>query len=289
MADQYIGRFAPSPTGPLHMGSLVSALGSWADARHHGGRWLVRIEDIDPERESPEAITQILASLEAHHLFADEDITFQRNNSDHYDAALAQLRQQQKLYACTCTRKSLRALNQSYYPGICRDRQHPEADRALRVVVDDQALCFTDLLRGTLKENVTTTVGDFIVRRRGPFYAYQLAVVVDDARQNITHVVRGSDLLDNTARQIVLQQRLHYSTPAYLHLPLALGDDGSKLSKQTGALPLDNTLALQNLQAAWRLLGQQNPATLPTCCGGFLDHCRRSWNREFIPCPPNSA
>ncbi len=283
MTNQYIGRFAPSPTGPLHAGSLVSALGSWADAKRHGGKWLIRIEDIDPQRETPEAATRIITSLEAHHLFADENITYQHDNSHHYDKALNELRAQNKLYACTCTRKSLRALHQSNYPGTCRNLRHTEEDRSLRVLIDAADISFKDITHGDVTENVSQSVGDFIVRRRGPFYAYQLAVVVDDARQNITHVVRGSDLLDNTARQIVLQRLLHYPQPEYLHLPLAIGNDGRKLSKQTGAQPLDDNDAVSNLRAAWRLLGQIDPPEYISSCKQFLAHCKDSWDRELIP------
>ena len=281
--ESYIGRFAPSPTGPLHLGSLVSALGSWADAKHHKGIWLVRIEDIDPQRETPEACRSIIESLQSHHLFADGDISFQHNHSSRYDEALNHLRLQNKLYACTCTRKSLRALNQSNYPGTCRALKYPEDDRALRVVTDDQDIVFEDLVHGSIAENLSTSVGDFIVRRRGPFYAYQLAVVADDAAQGITHVVRGSDLLDNTARQIALQRLLGYASPQYLHLPLATHDDGRKLSKQTGAAGLDNSNALDNLRAAWRHLGQTPPQRALNTCEEFLEHCRASWSRALIP------
>ncbi len=283
MSTDYIGRFAPSPTGPLHTGSLVSALGSWADARHHNGKWLVRIEDIDPQRESPEATTQIIESLLAHGLHADENITYQHDNSQYYDEALDLLRQQQKLYACTCTRKSLRALDQTNYPGTCRNQQHAEADLALRVLIEDATIAFKDLVLGQVTENVCQSVGDFIVRRRGPLYAYQLAVVVDDARQNITHVVRGSDLLDNTARQIALQRLLHCPQPDYLHLPLAVDDDGRKLSKQTGAQALDNSNALNNLREAWSLLGQKTPPESLVTCQQFLEHCKSHWCRDLIP------
>lgn len=282
----YIGRFAPSPTGPLHLGSLVSALGSFADAKHHGGKWLVRIEDIDPLRESPEAVKSIIESLHAHQLLADESITYQHNNSSCYDEALESLRQQQKLYACTCTRKSLRALNQTAYPGTCRTLNHHEEDRALRVMIEDRTISFEDLVFNRVSENVSKTVGDFIVRRRGPFYAYQLAVVVDDARQQVTHVVRGADLLDNTARQIALQTLLNYPTPAYLHLPLALAKDGRKLSKQTGAQALDNSDALNNLRAAWSLLGQTEPPQGIETCKQLLSHCSAHWDRSRIPHTP---
>lgn len=279
----YIGRFAPSPTGPLHLGSLVSALGSWADAKHHNGKWLVRIEDIDPQRESPEATEQIVASLDAHDLHSDEEITFQHNNASHYDQALDSLRNAQRLYACTCTRKSLRALNQSNYPGTCRSATHTEDDRALRVLLDSETINFEDLVCGHFSENVSQSTGDFIVRRRGPFYAYQLAVVVDDSHQRITHVVRGADLLDNTARQIALQRLLGFTTPAYLHLPLALQTDGRKLSKQTGAEALNDEDPLNNLRSAWKLLGQI-PATNPvSSCSALLEQYSTLWDRNRIP------
>lgn len=282
-STDYIGRFAPSPTGPLHLGSLVSALGSYADAKHHGGKWLVRIEDIDPQRESPEAAQWIIESLQAHQLLADERITYQHNNASRYDQALELLRQQQKLYACTCTRKSLRALNQTIYPGTCRTLKHDEESRALRVMVEDRTISFKDLVYREVSENVQKTVGDFIVRRRGPFYAYQLAVVVDDAGQHVTHVVRGADLLDNTARQIALQRLLNYPTPAYLHLPLALAEDGRKLSKQTGAQALDNSNALNNLRDAWSLLGQILPPQGIESCRELLAYCSAHWDRTRIP------
>lgn len=279
----YVGRFAPSPTGPLHLGSLISALGSWADAKHHNGQWLVRIEDIDPQRETPQAATQIIDSLKAHQLCADKEITFQHQHSQRYDNALENLRQHKRLYACTCTRKSLRALNQTNYPGTCRLMKHAEEDLALRVTVEDKNIVFEDLLQGRLSENVSRTIGDFIVRRRGPFYAYQLAVVVDDATQGITHVVRGADLLDNTARQIVLQQHLDFTRPQYLHLPLATHKDGRKLSKQTGATALNNNIPVSNLRAAWSHLGQIPAPESINTCQEFLAHCRAQWNRESIP------
>ncbi len=279
----YTGRFAPSPTGPLHLGSLVSALGSWADAKHHNGKWIVRVEDIDPARESPEATQQILASLKAHHLHWDDDVTYQHSHSDRYDRALDSLRHQNRLYACTCTRKNLRTLERSDYPGICRSLQHEELDRALRLLVDPETIEFSDLVCGAFSENVAETVGDFIIRRRGPLYAYQLAVVVDDAKQSISHVVRGADLLDNTARQIVLQRQLGLPTPVYLHLPLTLDAQGRKLSKQTGAKALDNHRTADNLRLAWTLLGQTPPPKSANTCETILDHCQNAWNRKTIP------
>lgn len=280
--QRYIGRFAPSPSGPLHMGSLVTALGSWVDAKHHKGEWLLRIEDIDPQRESVEACEQIIENLVAHELQWDGDITYQSMRSSIYESALAKLKDKNQLYACTCTRKQLRQLNITNYPGTCRKAKHDFEDRALRVMVDSKTISFKDIVSGEQTESVQDTVGDFIVRRRGPLYAYQLAVVCDDAAQNISHVVRGADLLDNTARQIVLQHHLGFSTPEYLHLPVALDAQGLKLSKQTGAPPLDNNSASDNLKAAWRLLGQNPaPAGLETC-NALLRHYTAHWDRALI-------
>lgn len=286
---RYIGRFAPSPTGPLHAGSLVSALASWVDARHHGGQWLLRIEDIDPPREVAGASQQIIHCLEAHGLRWDGEITFQSTCADHYDHALQTLRNKQALYACQCTRKHLRTLatpDSTAYPGFCRDLNLDEAGNAVRVIISNTKVQFTDHATGPQHDNVARTTGDFIVRRRGPLYAYQLAVVVDDARHAITHVVRGADLLDNTARQIALQQLLDYSTPEYLHLPILKNNDGRKLSKQTGAKALDHSKALDNLLIAWDFLGQQpiSGSTSPTT---FLEQALAQWRRDRIPEPQN--
>ena len=286
----YIGRFAPSPTGPLHAGSLATALASWVDAKHHQGSWLLRIEDIDPDREESGATQRIIDTLDAHGLYWDIDVSYQSRQSRHYDLALAKLRTQNRLFACHCTRKHLRSVTtteQPAYPGYCRGKALPEGDRALRVKVDDGNICFTDLLVGPQTENLTQTTGDFIVRRRGPLYAYQLAVVVDDAHQSITHIVRGADLLDNTARQIALQRILDYPTPKYLHLPTVQGDDGRKLSKQTGAQALDNRAALDNLRVAWHFLGQ-NPVSARSP-QEFLQRAITQWERSRIPSPNNQG
>ncbi len=286
----YTGRFAPSPTGPLHAGSLVSALASWVDARYHKGQWLLRIEDIDPPREVAGASTEIIDCLSAHGLHWDAEIVFQSTRAQHYELALQTLRNKNALYACECTRKHLRALaadGSHAYPGYCRDKGLDEQNAALRVKIHEQEICFNDIAAGNCCDNVARTLGDFIVRRRGPWYAYQLAVVVDDALQGVTHVVRGADLLDNTARQIALQQLLSYPTPAYLHLPIVESGDGRKLSKQTGAQPLDNHNALGNLQQAWEFLGQQ---PLPECVSvaGFLEKAVSQWKRNRIPDRQNS-
>jgi glutamyl-Q tRNA(Asp) synthetase len=281
----YIGRFAPSPTGPLHLGSLVTALASWADARHHRGDWLLRIEDIDPPREVDGATPAIIEALQHHGLNWDGDITYQHAQSHRYDAALATLREAKRLYACQCTRKQLRAQAQatgsSAYPGHCAGLNLVETNRPLRLRVRDELVEYHDLHAGTQQENVAESVGDFIIRRKDNLYAYQLAVVTDDAHQHITHIVRGSDLLDNTARQIALQRALKYRRPTYLHLPLVLTDDGAKLSKQTGAPALENNCALDNLRAAWRYLGQKT-LTARTV-SEFLSAAVAAWNRAQIP------
>lgn len=285
----YIGRFAPSPTGPLHAGSLVSALASWADARHHNGQWLLRIEDIDPPREVAGASQEIIQCLDAHGLRWDGEVTFQSSCSAFYDQALQTLRNKCALYACQCTRKHLRSLatpNSTAYPGFCREQNLNEEGNTLRVAINNTNVQFIDHSAGPQHENVTDTTGDFIVRRRGPLYAYQLAVVVDDARQQVTHVVRGADLLNNTARQIALQQLLDYPSPEYLHLPLLNSSDGRKLSKQTGAQALDTSTTLDNLLIAWEFLGQLpiSGCTSPT---SFLKQALAQWQRGRIPKPQN--
>lgn len=268
------------------MGSLVTALASWVDARQHGGEWLLRIEDIDPPREEAGATQQIISALQAHGLSWDGDISYQSERSAHYDAALDQLRQGQQLYACQCTRKQLRAVAAktgiAAYPGTCSALNLAERNLPLRVRICSDATAFTDLNAGTLHENVAEKIGDFIVRRRDFLYAYQLAVVVDDALQNITHVVRGADLLDNSPRQIVLQQLLGYPTPHYLHLPLVNNADGNKLSKQTGAAALDNHTPLANLQSAWSYLGQ-SAVSASSKVSEFLSAAVNVWQRDKIP------
>lgn len=283
----YIGRFAPSPTGPLHLGSLVAALASWVDARANSGLWLLRIEDIDPDREQHGASELIVKSLDVHGLSWDKPITYQSERSAAYDLALDQLRRDQRLYACICTRRQLREFASSRsnrsYPGFCRDQQLPEGDSALRVTVPcGQQTCFEDANYGEVCEVVSETTGDFIVRRRGPFYAYQLAVVVDDAAHGVTHVVRGADLLDNTARQIVLQQALGLPQPEYLHLPLVTSGT-QKLSKQSGADALDDDSPLKNLTHAWACLNQAAPTEAnKQSVSAFLSFAVSNWKRNRI-------
>ena len=232
----YIGRFAPSPTGPLHMGSLVAALISYLDAKANGGVWLLRIEDLDPPREDPNAPDQIIDVLSRLQLTWDGDVLFQSDRLEAYAEALAQLQQQGDVFPCTCTRK---AVGQQY-KGTCRNKRFEDVpqDYAIRVRVPEKPVEFVDLHQGKQHWDLNDSPGDFIIKRKDGLFAYQLAVVVDDYFQQITHVVRGIDLLDSTPRQIHLQQQLGYPTPAYLHFPVLTDSNGEKLSKQTFAAPV---------------------------------------------------
>ena len=288
MGVQYRGRFAPSPTGPLHAGSLVAALASWLDARAHRGQWLVRIEDVDTPRCVPRADQSILAQLAAVGLYPDEAPLYQSQRSAAYQDALNQLVTQGLAFACSCTRQdiaqALAASGQArprhgelVYPGTCRHGLDGRSARAWRFLTENsqqkmllpqpirglsaidsianQVLHWTDRCLGTQSQNVSQAVGDFVLKRADGLWAYQLAVVVDDAAQGITHVVRGQDLLDNTARQIMLQQALGLARPQYLHTPLVLGAQGDKLSKQNGASAVDTTHPVIALQQAGQVLG----------------------------------
>jgi glutamyl-Q tRNA(Asp) synthetase len=253
MTEVYKGRFAPSPTGLLHPGSLVAALASWLDARTHGGQWLVRIEDVDTPRCVPGADLTILQQLTSCGLVPDGPVLWQSQRGDAYAAALQNLVNQGWAYPCGCSRKEIDSAqavarhSAAVYPGTCREGLQGKPARAWRLNVQavQTALGLPAITRwqdrrlGPQQQNVCEEVGDFVLRRADGLWAYQLAVVVDDAAQGITHVVRGEDLADNTARQIVLQAALGLTTPHYLHTPLVLGANGEKLSKQNGALALD--------------------------------------------------
>ncbi len=263
----YRGRFAPSPTGPLHFGSLVAALGSYLDARRHQGEWLVRIEDLDKPREMPGAADAILRTLEAFGLYWDEEPVYQSRRSEAYEAALEQLRYSGQTYPCSCSRKQIILRCPSGPEGAVYDRHcrlngidvtQPQAQRLL---VADRPVKFTDLILGEIEHKLSEQVGDFILKRRDGLYAYQLAVVVDDAWQDISHVVRGGDLLLSTPRQRLLQQHLKLPELNYAHLPLALDENGKKLSKQYNALPVDPEQPMPALYAALKHLGQALPAS----------------------------
>jgi len=259
-APDYRGRFAPSPTGPLHFGSLIAAVGSYLQAKHHNGVWLLRFEDLDVARNQAGAVDSILRCLEAHGLYWDESPLYQSQRLALYQQALQQLEQQQLLFYCTCSRKQLRQAqtHAGIYPGTCRQRKQAPRGRqySIRIHVPEQTICFVDAIMGEQTQSLADEVGDFVLYRADRVFAYQLAVVVDDHAQAISEVVRGADLLDNTARQIYLQQQLHYPQPRYCHLPLVRNANGEKLSKQTGAVALDNRDALTNLARAMVFLGQ---------------------------------
>ncbi|WP_417349526.1 tRNA glutamyl-Q(34) synthetase GluQRS [Ferrimonas sp.] len=257
----YIGRFAPSPSGPLHFGSLVAALGSWLRARSQKGQWLLRMEDIDPPREMAGAADDILRTLERFALTWDGEVLYQSQRHQAYDAALTWLQQQGLAYYCNCPRKRIKALG-GVYDGHCRGRDLDGRDCAIRLVNNRGVSSFEDGLLGTIVTDCEFAEEDFIIHRRDGLYAYQLAVVVDDAFQGITEVVRGNDLLETTVRQQTLQQALGLPIPAYLHLPLAVWSDGNKLSKQNHAPPIGETAPELALSRALAFLGLTPPPDL---------------------------
>jgi glutamyl-Q tRNA(Asp) synthetase len=296
----YRGRFAPSPTGPLHAGSLVAALASWLDARANSGAWLVRMEDVDAPRCVPDADRLILDQLAACGLVSNEPVVWQLQRGDRYQAALDRLIAGAQAYPCACSRKDIEeALNEqgltrerhraAVYPGTCRPERGGLQGRAAPAwrfsMPPDPMVCWSDARLGPRAQNVSLEVGDFVLKRADGLWAYQLAVVVDDAAQGISHVVRGEDLADNTARQILLQRALGLPTPQYRHMPLVLGANGEKLSKQNGAeaLKLDDPLAALN-QAA-RVLGLP-PArgSVPQALAGWVAH----W-ASTISAPPHAT
>lgn len=266
----YRGRFAPSPSGPLHFGSLVAALGSALEARVHDGEWLLRIEDVDTPRTVAGASDSILRDLERHGFSWQGEVVRQSQRLDAYAAALEQLRRQGAVFPCACSRKEIadsatgRSVDgAAIYPGACRDGLPAgRSARAWRLRVDSAEIAFVDAVQGAQRQDLAREVGDFVLLRADGLFAYQLAVVVDDAWQGITDIVRGADLLDSTARQIWLQQQLGLATPRYAHLPIATNAAGEKLSKQTLAPALDAGHAAANLCSALAFLGQQPPAEL---------------------------
>lgn len=289
----YVGRFAPSPTGPLHAGSLVAALASWLDARAHGGRWLVRIEDVDIPRCVPGADRLILLQLAACGLTPDTEPVWQSQRGALYRTALDRLLEHGHAYLCGCTRsdiaRALAAASQSHarhdewvYPGTCRPERGGLGDkpgRSVRLLVDSGApIAWIDRRLGPRRQDVARAVGDFVVHRADRLWAYQLAVVVDDAAQGVTDVVRGEDLADNTPRQIVLQRMLGLPTPRYLHAPLVLGANGEKLSKHNGAAAIDLTDPVAALRAAGAVLGVHSEATdIETWRAEAINAWRRRW------------
>ena len=288
--DHYRGRFAPSPTGPLHFGSLVAAAGSYLEAKSRGGLWLLRIEDLDPPREQAGAADAILRTLEACGMAWDGDIMYQSQRSEAYRAALARLEAQGLVYVCGCSRGEIADSGLSpdgalIYPGTCRNGLAPgKKARSTRVRVDHALVEFEDAVQGKIHQDLATEAGDFVLSRADGLYAYQLAVVVDDAEQRITDVVRGADLLASTPRQIYLQRLLGLPTPRYLHLPAAVNAAGEKLSKQTQAAPVDARDPVPALAQVMEFLGQAPPAQLRrSTVAEFWSWALSHWDARHIP------
>ncbi len=288
--NSYIGRFAPSPTGPLHFGSLVAAVSSFAQARAHQGQWLVRIEDVDLLRCDTTSTTLILNTLAAYGMHWDDEIIYQSQRDDAYQTALDILKNKNLSYGCACSRKDINENTTSsdtalIYPGTCK---HGLAEgkiaRSVRLRTDDQEISFNDIVQGYFIQHISKQVGDFIIKRTDGLFAYQLAVVVDDAEENITEVVRGSDMLDSTPRQILLQRLLGYSTPTYMHTPLAVNSDGRKLSKQNRAPAIEVNDPRPTLLKALNFLGQQPPGELRNSdIDSIWEWVIKHWSAVAIP------
>lgn len=272
----YVGRFAPSPTGPLHFGSLVAAVASYCDAKSQSGKWFLRMEDLDKPREVKGAADDILRTLEAFGFEWNDEVIYQSQRNQYYAEALIKLQKQNLIYPCTCTRKEIadssnaQGIDGLIYPKTClfKHAMQPNTHAAYRAMVLDENISFLDKVQGEITQNMARDVGDFIVKRADGLFAYQLAVVVDDAAQSITHIVRGADLLDSTPRQIYLQQCLNFATPHYAHIPIAVNNAGEKLSKQTLAQPIclisenPSRPAEHQLFDALSFLGQQPPTEI---------------------------
>lgn len=287
--SNYRGRFAPSPTGPLHFGSLVAAIGSYLDAKHYQGKWLVRIEDLDTPRTVSGAASDILGTLEAYGLHWDEDIIYQSRRAAVYEEAFHRLKDAGAVYPCACSRKeiadsALQRGDELVYPGTCRSGiTQGKTARAWRVRVNDAPINFCDRLQGNITQNLVSEIGDFVVKRADGLFAYQLAVVVDDTAQGITDVVRGADLLYSTPRQIYLQGLLGLTTPAYMHLPVAVNAQGEKLSKQTLAQPVAKSSAPSTLFDALVFLRQRPPAELRLgTIKQILDWATANWKTDVL-------
>lgn len=287
---RYRGRFAPSPTGPLHFGSLIAAVGSCLEARRNGGEWRVRMEDLDRPREEPGAADAILRTLEAYGFEWDGPVLRQSVRGEAYTSALARLQRGGFVFACACTRReisdsTLGGATEPVYPGTCRNGIAPgRAARAIRMRVGDAVIGFDDRFQGRVEQDLAREVGDFVVKRADGLFAYQLAVVVDDFEQGITDVVRGADLLASAPRQILLQRRLGYPTPGYAHLPVAVNPAGEKLSKQTRAAPLEVREAPLQLWRALGFLGQDPPPVLRgESVAALWAWASANWRGERVP------
>jgi glutamyl-Q tRNA(Asp) synthetase len=295
VTSAYRGRFAPSPSGPLHLGSLLAALASWLEARQQGGEWLLRMEDLDRPRVSQAHADDILRTLERHGLHWDGPVLYQSHRDEAYAAAADKLARQGLLFACTCTRReladSLPGIDGPLYPGTCRDTPPLRPQKhALRLMVDQRPWCFTDRIQDVYRQDLARDVGDFILRRSDGLYAYQLAVVVDDAEQGVTEVLRGADLLSSTPRQMYLQQLLGYASPSYAHVPVLVNAAGDKLSKQNHADPVSRLAPEAALAVCLVLLGQEPPDDLADAgLEALLAWAKRHWNLAKVPRRPRLA
>jgi glutamyl-Q tRNA(Asp) synthetase len=279
----YIGRFAPTPSGYLHFGSLIAALASYLDARAAGGRWLLRMEDLDPPREMPGAQAAILQALEAYGFEWDGALIRQSERLALYNDVIDQLRQDGHAYACNCSRKQLQPFA-GMYPGFCREAGRDTTDAAIRLRVAERDYVFTDRVQGPFRQHLGREVGDVVIRRRDGLIAYQLAVVLDDAWQGVTDIVRGADLLDSTPRQLFLQELLGLPQPRYLHVPLIIQPDGHKLGKRYRSPPLQPAEATPLLLRALRALGQPTAPELDDALPGEVLICAAArWDADLIP------
>lgn len=283
MTQGYRGRFAPSPTGPLHFGSLVAAVASWLDAKANQGQWLVRIEDIDPPRVFPDSARTILKSLEAHGLTWDGEVEYQSTRQGYYTEVLQQLKALGRTYRCRCSRSELAELDGGY-DGRCLQSDVPETEKhAIRFIVED-AVIWQDLIQGPARFDKTSIQGDFVVFRKDQLFSYQLAVAVDDWQQGISHVIRGFDLFDSTARQIMLLDSLGKARPTYGHFAIAVDSAGSKLSKQNKAAPIKTSEAASNIIKALEFLGQETPLHASELTAAeILDMASRNWRLDNVP------
>lgn len=293
-SSSYRGRFAPSPSGPLHFGSLVAALGSYLDAKHQNGSWLVRMEDLDTPRTVPGAADGILRTLECLGLHWDEEVIFQSRRTAAYEAAWHRLNSINAVYSCACTRKEIadsamhgpgsRNMDELVYPGTCRNGiPAGRESRSWRVRTTNKTVEFSDMLQGNITQNIENESGDFVVKRADGLFAYQLAVVVDDAFQGVNHIVRGADLIASTPRQILLQQLLGLPTPHYMHLPVAVNAQGEKLSKQTLAEPVNCSNPAELVMRALNFLQQNPPVELSAYdVNAILNWAVCNWNRKAL-------
>jgi glutamyl-Q tRNA(Asp) synthetase len=279
------GRFAPSPTGPLHYGSLLAAVASYLNIRSQNGIWLVRIDDLDPPREVAGAASDILQTLESFGLHWDKDILYQSRRLKAYDEALATLQEKQLIYLCSCSRKNIVQRGESVYSGHCRNGHITGRQRyAIRLKVPEQHLCWHDMIQGSQSSNLFQDYGDFIVRRVDGLHAYHLAVVLDDDYQNVTESIRGADLLPSTSAQMYLQKALDIDSPQYGHIPVAVNSRGEKLSKQTGAEPVSVHDPARTLFKALQDLGQDPPQDLQaSSIKDIIEWGKQNWVLQKIP------